>query len=104
MADNNSNPDGGNMAGEERSPEEIEEQIRAFAAEYDYVIDEEALRTVIKGLQVNYSKYGGYYCPCRRIKPEDPTYLATITCPCLSVHEDIATSGCCHCRLYWTKT
>jgi ferredoxin-thioredoxin reductase catalytic subunit len=84
-----------------KTPEELEEGIREFAEEHNYVVDEEALGMVVKGLQANYQKHGSYYCPCRRVKPDDPAYLLAITCPCASVHDDIAMAGCCQCRLYW---
>ena len=87
-----------------KTKDELEATIREFAAENNYMVDEDALAMVLKGLQANYQKYSGYYCPCRRVKLGDPAYLAAITCPCTSVHDDIVLAGCCHCRLYWKTT
>ncbi len=77
--------------------------IRAFAKEHGYHLRETNLAQTVKGLIARKQKYGKAYCPCRRVKPEDPAYCQKIECPCTYVHTEVVTKGHCQCMLYWAK-
>jgi len=77
--------------------------IRSFAAKQGYFLREKTLIQTVTGLLARKEKYGKLYCPCRRVKVEDPAYCTKIECPCAYVHAEVATKGHCQCMLYWRE-
>ncbi len=90
-------------------PDTIEEDIRAWAAEYakehglNINPDDKRLNAVIKGLARNMRKHGARYCPCR-IRSGDVEEDKKIICPCIYHGKELEETGACHCQLFFTKT
>lgn len=64
--------------------------------------DQEHIEIIIKGLTVNYNRYGYFSCPCRDasgIKEKDKD----IICPCSYCRPDQEQYGHCYCGLYLTR-
>jgi thioredoxin 1 len=61
--------------------------------------DKEIVERIINGLLENEKKYGGKYCPCRRVTGNQEADLKNI-CPCSYHKDEIKKDGRCFCGLF----
>ena len=77
--------------------------LRKIASKKGWILnpDIDVVKKVLKGLIINYERYGRYYCPCRIIgKNPDPKTFSSIICPCITADDYIEADGKCHCELF----
>lgn len=56
---------------------------------------ERIVNSILKRENVNFEKYGQYYCPCK------PDHIPENVCnPCVGSPSEIAQDGHCHCNLF----
>ena len=61
--------------------------------------DRKTVENLAIGLLAREKKFGGKYCPCRRITGEEEKDKKII-CPCAFHQEEIKKDGHCFCRLF----
>jgi len=89
---------------DESAEKEMLKFVKAYAKKNNFVLnpDKKQLKTVIRGLVRNKSRYGHQYCPCR-IRSGDEEKDRAIVCPCVYHKDEIKQDGSCHCNLYFKK-
>ncbi len=66
---------------------------------YNLNSDAEFVKSLVKGLLVNETRYGYRSCPCR-LASDDKSQDLDIICPCYYRDADVAEHGACYCALY----
>lgn len=81
--------------------EKLIKEYEKYAKENGFRLnpDKKIVENIIKSLLLREKKFGGKYCPCRRItnnKEEDKK----IVCPCIYHREEIKKDKHCYCNLF----
>lgn len=84
--------------------EELKKSLKTKADKEGIIFNpnEKIVEGILAGLIRNKTKWGEYYCPCRRVignKEEDKK----IICPCIYHSDEIKKDGHCHCLLFVRK-
>jgi ferredoxin-thioredoxin reductase catalytic subunit len=79
--------------------------MQEYANQNGYILNPDSvkLRSVLKGLNENTTKYGQAYCPCR-VRTGNAVEDQKIICPCAYHKDEIALHGVCHCNLFYKNT
>jgi ferredoxin-thioredoxin reductase catalytic chain len=87
-----------------QAEEDMLKWAKAYAHKQGWALntDQKQLKTVIKGLVRNKTKFGHPYCPCRLRSGDEEKDMA-IECPCIYHKDEVAKMGHCHCNLYYKE-
>jgi ferredoxin-thioredoxin reductase catalytic chain len=90
------------MSEETSVEDEMLKWVKGYAQKQGWSLNEDPkqLGTVIRGLVRNKTKFGRPYCPCR-LRSGDEEKDRTIECPCVYHKDEIASTGHCHCNLFF---
>lgn len=84
--------------------EEIRKRLEAYVADKPFILnpDPMVVDSIIKAMDMRFTKNGRDYCPCRRVTGDEEKDAA-IVCPCVYHITEIEEEGNCHCHLFVKK-